>query len=143
MKTIESSPLLKTALLADAAVSAAAAALQLLAPDLVAELTRLPRVLLVETGGFLAVYVAMLVAMARATRLRAPLVWVVVLGNVGWAVGCLGLAASGIAGALGVAFLLGQAAAVVVFAVLEYRGLAASASVPDAAQPVDARAASR
>lgn len=127
MKTVHPSRLLKTALLADAAVSAGAAALQLLAADTLAALTQLPRALLVETGVFLALYVAMLVAMARAARLPAALVRVVVFGNLGWALGCLALAATPLPGALGLAFLIGQAAAVTVFAVLEYRGLASSA----------------
>lgn len=127
MKSIQASQLLKTALLADAAVSAAAAALQLAIPDGLAELLRLPRVLLVETGAFLAIYVVLLVAMARAARLWSPLVWVVVLGNVGWALGCVGLAVSPVPGALGAAFLLAQALAVLVFATLEYRGLKSSA----------------
>lgn len=127
MKSIQASQLLKTALLADAAVSAAAAALQLAVPDGLAELLHLPRALLVETGAFLAVYVVLLVAMARAARLWSSLVWVVVLGNVGWALGCVGLAVSPVPGALGVAFLLVQALAVLVFAALEYRGLKSSA----------------
>jgi len=55
---------------------------------------------------------------------------VVVIGNLGWAVACVGLLASGIVSpnVLSVAFVIVQAVAVLVFAAMEYSGLRASQS---------------
>jgi hypothetical protein len=130
MKTIAAVRLLKLALYADAAASMSLAALQLTLPSLLAQHLALPAVLLMETGVFLAAYALLLVAMARAARIPSALVLLIVFGNVGWAGACLVLAASPILapGALGIAFLLFQAAAVLLFAWLEYAGLSASQS---------------
>jgi hypothetical protein len=125
MRTVSPSPLLKTALAADAAVSGAAAVLQLAAADWLVGTLMLPRPLLVETGAFLVAYTILLVVLARSARLPAAVVATIVLGNVAWAVACVALVAAGafpLTG-LGVAFLIVQALAVLVFAALEYAGL--------------------
>jgi hypothetical protein len=140
MQTIHPSRFLKVALFADAAVSGAVALLQLLAGKLLAGLLALPAVLLLESGVFMVVYVALLVAMATRRRLWSWLVWVVIVGNVAWAVGCVSLLkllpafASGPANSLGVAFLLVQAFTVLALALLQWRGWRAS-SLADAGQP--------
>ena len=128
MRTIHPSPLLRTALVADAVVSGGAALLQLGAASWLAELLVLPRALLVETGGFLAAYTLLLVVLARSTRVWSAVVAVVVVGNVAWAAGCAALLVAGAVSpsALGVAFLAMQAVAVLVFAALEYLGVRAS-----------------
>ena len=134
---IHPSPLLKNVLYADAAVSGAVALLQLAASDLLAGLLALPVALLFETGVFLVAYVVMLVAMARSRHLATGLVLLVVLGNVGWALACAALTMllPAVPTGLGIAFLLLQAAAVLVFAALEWAGLRASAP---AASPLSA-----
>src|SRR5688572_10556003 len=79
------SPTLRMALWTDAAVSGAAGALQLAGGDALAALFGLPVSLSLPSGVFLLAYAAMLVAMARAPRLHAALVALVVFGNLGWA----------------------------------------------------------
>ena len=132
MHTIHPSRLLKVALLADALVSGAVALLQLLAGKLLAGLLALPAVLLLESGVFLVGYVTLLLVLATRRRLWSGLVWAVVIGNVGWAVGCLSLipllplTGNAPASPLGIAFLLVQAVVVLAFALLQWRGWRAS-----------------
>lgn len=128
MNLVHPSPLLKTALVADAVVSGGAAALQLAPGAALAGWLQLPNALLLETGLFLVAYVAMLAVLARSPRLPAALVLGVVAGNVAWAAGALGLAVWLAPSVLGIAYLVMQAVAVLVFAMLEYRGLERSAS---------------
>ena len=132
MQTIEPSRLLRTVLLVDAVVSAGVAALQLFAGPLLAGLLALPAMLLLESGIFLVAYVARLLAMARSARLWSWLVRVVIVGNVAWAAGCVGLPLllATPPSAPGVAFLLLQAAAVLAFAALQWRGLRQSPPAP-------------
>lgn len=130
MKTVLPSSLLKLALAADAVVSGAVAVLQVLAANWLAELLQLPRSLLLETGVFLLAYTVLLIVLARSPRVWSVLIGLIVIGNAGWAACCLVLLVTGMLSPnlLGVAFVLVQAFAVLIFAVLEFRGL--SASVP-------------
>jgi hypothetical protein len=131
MRNIHPSPLLKGALTADALVSGAVAALQLLGGQSLASWLALPQPLLTAAGAFLVAYAFALLVMARSTSIGSLLIWVVVLGNVGWASACIALLAIGslATGSLGTAFVLVQAAAVLVFAVLEYKGMRSSAPI--------------
>jgi hypothetical protein len=82
----------------------------------------LPSSLLLGVGVFLVVYAAGLVALAGRPTIPRPATWVVVLGNSAWVLASLGLAV----GAwerltvLGAVVVLAQAAAVAVFADLQY-----------------------
>jgi hypothetical protein len=82
----------------------------------------LPGVLLLGVGVFLVVYAAGLVVLAARPAIPRPATWVVVLGNSAWVLASLGLAV----GAweqltvLGAVVVLAQAAAVAVFADLQY-----------------------
>jgi hypothetical protein len=82
----------------------------------------LPSSLLLGVGVFLVVYAAGLVALAGRTVIPRPTTWVVVLGNSAWVLASLGL----VVGAwdrltvLGAVIVLAQAAAVAVFADLQY-----------------------
>ena len=82
----------------------------------------LPSSLLLGVGVFLVVYAAGLVALAGRAVIPRPATWVVVLGNSAWVVASLGL----VVGAwdrltvLGAVIVLAQAAAVAVFADLQY-----------------------
>ena len=129
MRTVSPSPLLKTALAADAAVSGAVGVLQLAAANLLGNLSGLPRALLVETGIFLVAYTVLLVALARSARVASAVVGALVLGNVAWAAACVALLAAGTfpLSGLGVAVVVVQALAVLAFAALEYAGLRRSA----------------
>lgn len=126
------SPTLRMALWTDAAVSGAAGALQLAGGDALAATLGLTAALTLPSGVFLLGYAAMLVAMARASRLHAALLALVVFGNLGWALACVGLPAAGALSPepLGWAWLLLQAVAVVAFAAWEGAGWRASRPVP-------------
>ncbi|MEO7496718.1 MAG: hypothetical protein ABIT83_20365 [Massilia sp.] len=131
MTSIHPSPLLKFALRADAIVSAAVAALQLLLLDWLAGTLVLPRPLLLGTGVFLLLYVAMLVLLSNASSVWRALILLVVVGNVGWAVGCVAMLAESLVApsVLGAAFVAVQALTVLAFAALEWSGLKASRGV--------------
>lgn len=130
MHPIQPSPLLKFAVGADAAVSLAVALLQLAFPDDLSRLLLLPRMLLVESGIFLAGYALLLAFLARSRSVARPLVLFLIVGNAGWAAGCA------LAGALagpslpGYGFLAIQAVTVLLFAGLQLAGLNASAAAP-------------
>jgi hypothetical protein len=128
VRSVIPSPLLRTALVADAVVSGGVAVLQLTAASWLSDLLSLPRTLLVESGAFLVAYTVLLVVLARSPRVPSAVVGIIVLGNIGWAVGCFALLAMGAPAPsrFGVAFVLVQAAAVLLFAALEYVGLSAS-----------------
>ena len=76
-----------------------------------------------SVGVFLVVYAAGLVLLAGRPRIAPPLVWVVIVGNVGWTVVSTILAFDGSLTGLGVALTLAQAAAVLAFAILQFVGL--------------------
>lgn len=126
MKTIETSRLLRLSLGADALVSGAVALLHVAAAPSMAAATKLPHGLILGSGLFLIGYVLMLAVMARAPRLWASLVWLVIVGNLIWAVESLSLAAGAMGVApngLGIAWLLIHALTVSVFAALSFVGL--------------------
>lgn len=128
MRTVTPSPLLKLALLTDAAVTAAVALLQLAALDVLAGWLALPRALLLESGLFMAAYAGALLWLARRGRMPVLPVQLIVAGNLG----CAGLlvAAAGVTPtALGYAYVGVQAVAVVAFALMEAAGLRASRPV--------------
>lgn len=129
MLHVTPSPLLRRALLADAVVSGAVAALQLLATDALASLLGLPAALLTATGLFLVAYTGLLAWLASRRRMPAWLVATIVVGNVGWAAGGVALLAAGSSAttALGAGFVVLQVVAVLAFAALEYVGLRRSA----------------
>lgn len=127
------SPTLRVALWTDAGVSGAAGALQLAGGSTLAAALALPATLCLASGAFLVGYAALLVAMARAPRLHAGLVALVVFGNLGWALACVALPAAGLLqpAPLGWAWLLLQALSVLVFAAWEGAGWRASAAARD------------
>jgi hypothetical protein len=131
MKFVHPSRLLKTALLADALVSAAVSAAHLLLTAALSEVLQLPRSLLLETGLVMLVYAALLLWLLRSARLGAALIGLVVAGNMVWALGCLGLLVSGLppTNALGAGFLWIQAATTLLLAGFQFSGLRASPSV--------------
>lgn len=136
MRSVTPSSLLKLALLTDAAVTAAVALLQLAAPDVLSAWLALPRALLLESGLFMAAYAGALLWLARRERVAVLPVQLIVAGNLGWALGCVGLLVAAAAirpTALGYAYVGVQAVAVVAFALMEAAGLRASRPAPGAA----------
>lgn len=132
MKSLLPSSWLRFALLADAGMSTAAAALQLGATAWLVAALQLPQPLLLESGLFMVGYAALLVVLARSPRVWTGLVALVVWGNVGWAVACVLLALTGAVQptALGLAFLGLHAAGVLVMAAWQYAGLRRSLPAP-------------
>lgn len=128
MHTIQISKLLKIAFIADAAACGGTAALQLAGGAALAQQLGLPAQLLTGTGIFLAVYAASLLALAQCRAVWKPLVWVIILGNVGWAAITLDLLVTGMLApnGLGLAYLIVQSLAVLGLAGLEYAGMKAS-----------------
>ncbi len=131
MKSIHPAPILRFTLMADAVLCGAVTALQLLAPQFLADLLALPDSLLLGSGAFLAFYTVLLALLVRSKTIWAAIVVLIVAGNLGWAVGCVALLVAGwvTPNGLGVGFVLLQALAVLVFAGLEFAGLTASAPV--------------
>lgn len=130
MSTLHLSPLLRFALKLDAlATAATGAAMLLFAAPLVA-LLQLPAPLLQGAAAFMLAYAAVLAWLLRRPTLPRWAVWTVIVGNALWAIDCAFLAfAGGLApSALGVAFLLLQAAIVAGFAELQFVGLRRSAA---------------
>lgn len=130
MSSVHPSVLLRRALFADAALTAPAAIVHLAAADALASLLALPAGLLAGSGAVMVAWVLVVGAMARAARLPAGGVAVVIVANIAWAIACLALAL-GDANALGAAFLIGEAVAVLVFGELQFVGLRRSEAAPD------------
>jgi hypothetical protein len=115
---------LRRVLLADALASAAMAALLLPAAGALAGPLGLPAGLLRGAGLALLPWVALTAWLGTRAEPSRPLVWAVVGGNAIWVADSLVLLLSGWVAptALGVAFVLAQAAAVATFAVLQAMG---------------------
>jgi hypothetical protein len=125
MSLTTTTPFLRQILLMDAAVSAATGlAMAALAPAL-SGLLDLPSPLLVGAGLVLLPYAASLVFLGTRDLLPRWTVWSVVALNAAWAADCLLLLTTGWVepNALGMAFVILQAAAVAIFAELQILAL--------------------
>ncbi len=113
------------ALLLDAAASGAMGVLFLLAAGSLAGLLGLPVALVRYVGAFLIPFAAALLWIATRTPAAPALIWVIVVGNVLWVAASMLLLVSGLVNPtlLGEAVVLAQAAAVLLFAFLEYSAL--------------------
>lgn len=116
-----SADFLRTALLADAVATGAAALVSVALAGPLATWLEVPRTLLIATGLVLIPWVAYLLLLSR--RVSSSGVWTVILGNLAWAVGCVVLAWLVAPNAFGYAFLLAQAGVVAAFAEPQYVGL--------------------
>lgn len=123
-RTLTPSLFLRRVLWADALVSAVVGGAMAAAAPLIESLTRLPAGLLVPAGLVLLPYAAGLVWLATRPAVPSVGVWVSIVSNLAWAIGCAELAfgAERPAG-LGLVFLALQAVTVLVFAELEFTGL--------------------
>jgi hypothetical protein len=123
---------LRNVLLVDAATCVVSGLLMTIAAKPVANLTGLPAELL-GFAGFSLFPIAVIIAFVAARQPAWPIgVWLVIVGNVGWVVGCLVLLLGAFASptTLGVAFVSAQAIAVAVLAELEFTGLRRSSVRP-------------
>ena len=125
MTTIHSSPLLRQALLADAATSAAFGLLALIAAGPMSHLLGLPEMLLRISGLVLLPYAAFVGYLGLREQANRMMVWAVVVGNGLWAADSLLLLASGWVSptSAGYAFVSAQALAVLMYAEFQYVGL--------------------
>lgn len=113
-------------LLADAATCAVAGALMAFAATPVAQLTNLPEPLLRIAGFSLFPVTALFGWMATSRTFSRALLRLAVLGNAAWVVGSLAVLALTAPNGPGYVFVLAQAAAVAMLALLEARALKAS-----------------
>jgi len=126
MSAFTSSPrFLSRVMWADAVSCAGSGALQLAFTAAMARLTGLPADLLLGTGVFLLVYAAAAAWIATRSVPPRTLIGLVVVGNFGWAAGCVALLASGVVAVTmpGMAWVALQALTVVVLAELQWLGL--------------------
>lgn len=123
--TIQPSVFLRRVLMADAAASAATGALMAFGADAFADLLGLPESLLRYAGLALLPFAALLAFIATRAALPRAAIWAVIVANALWVTDSLALLASGWVAptALGIAFVIAQAAAVAALAELEYVGL--------------------
>jgi hypothetical protein len=119
--SIEVTPFLRNVLFADAAMGAVAAAATILGAGLLSPLLGLPQPLLFWAGVALVPIAAFLFVMARRNNLPRGWQREIVFINALWTAASVGLLVPGLVqpNALGVAFVLAQAAAVGLFALLE------------------------
>jgi uncharacterized protein YjeT (DUF2065 family) len=120
MPMLPQTPFLRFALAADAAASGAMGLAFAAAPAAIGALTSLPAGLLRYAGLFLVAYAALLAWLAARNAVPRPMLWLLVAGNLIWAVDCAALPLLGIVtpNGWGIALLAVQAVAVAVFAEL-------------------------
>lgn len=122
MPKIVNHRVLKSILWLDAATGVAVAALQFTLPQQLSVWLGLDVSLLVGSAAVLLGYVALLLVVAGSSLIRSQSLQVLIWGNVGWGLGCIGLAVVliGVTG-LGIAYLMVQTVTVFAFAALQWR----------------------
>lgn len=114
---------LRNVLRLDALSCAACGLLQVLAPAAMAGLLGLPQPLLAYSGEFLLVYAAFVGWLSARQPMARTLVWLLVVGNLGWALACVAVLFGLQPTALGISYGLVQVVTVVVLADLQYFAL--------------------
>lgn len=112
--------LLQHILLLDAATCISAGALMAFGSNFVAGLTGIPAPLLYWAGLILFPVAALMIYAGLQRMPPSPLVWLIVLGNIGWVIASLVVFAFIAPNALGTLFILAQAAVVAVLARFEH-----------------------
>lgn len=111
----------------DSATCVAMSALLALASDFISNLTEIPAKVLIYAGLSL-IPIAIFMALVSWRRLQQKLLaQVVIAGNIVWVLGSLALLSMVEPNEFGIVFVLAQAGAVAVFALLEWRALEARA----------------
>ena len=131
MLSLRPSPLLRQALLADAATSGACSLLMVLGAGFLERLLGLPAALLTYAGWSLFPFAALLGYLATRETLPPVPIWAVIGFNGLWAADSLLLLVAGRVEptAAGYAFTIGQALVVVMYAEFQYLGLRRSVVV--------------
>ena len=119
---MNNTPLLRNAFMLDAVVSGAAAVLMIAGAPFLEPLLQLPQPLLTGAGLVLVPYVALLVALSRRPTVSRLMLIDVIGLNVLWSAASIGLLFTGWVepSALGYAFVIVQAAAVALFAEIQF-----------------------
>jgi len=125
MSVLASPNFLRNVLRVDAASCLASGAVQLAGGGALAALLSLPQPLLAGTGAFLLAYGAFVAWLSTRDPVPRPLVGLLAVGNAAWGLGCIGLLTLGglQPSALGTAWVIAQAATVLVLAELQWTGL--------------------
>ncbi|MEO3475049.1 hypothetical protein AAFN86_24530 [Roseomonas sp. CAU 1739] len=120
MPMLPQTPFLFLALTADAVASGAIGLAFVAAPAAIGSFTALPEGLLQAAGLFLLAYAAVIAWLAARCTVPRPMLWLLVTGNLLWAVECAALPMLGFIApnGWGIALLAVQAVAVGVFAEL-------------------------
>lgn len=120
MSMLPQTPFLRLALSADAAASGLMGLAFATAPAAIGALTALPPGLLRAAGLFLLVYAAVIAWLAMRSAVPRAMLWLLVVGNLVWAVECAVLPLLGFVApnGWGIALLAVQAVAVAAFAEL-------------------------
>jgi hypothetical protein len=121
---------LRYVLWADAISCLACGALQLVLGDPLSQFFSLPAGLLSDTGVFLLAYGAAVAALAIPARVPGAIVWLLIVGNVGWGVAAVGILVAGDVHPtlLGKAYIVVQALTVLILAELQYSAVRRSKS---------------
>jgi hypothetical protein len=116
---------LRRVLVLDAVASGATGLLAIVASGFLSWLLNLPAGLLLGAGLVLVPYVLFVAFTATRPDIPHPAVWLIVIANALWALASVALLLSGLVSpnALGVAFVLAQAAVVALLGELQYVGL--------------------
>ncbi len=125
MHTIPTSPLLRGALFADAAVSGLSALTLIVGAGVLSGLHGLPQALLFVCGLLFVPFSATVAFAASRREAPVPLVWAILIANAGWAVASIAVLFTGWLAptTLGMAFVIIQAIVVAGFAELQFVGL--------------------
>lgn len=123
MSPIQSNNTLSNILLLDAATCVVTGALMAFGSSFVAGLTHIPAPLLFWAGLVLFPIAALMVYAGVQVPPPRAIVWLIVLGNIGWVIASLGLFAFIAPNALGTLFILAQAIVVALLAMLEHSAL--------------------
>jgi hypothetical protein len=115
---------LRRVLLLDAATCVATGLVMTAGAAMISQLTQLPDTLLTTVGASLFPIALFMAIVATRKPVPAVGVWLVILGNLGWVIGSVGLLAGAVPfNALGAGFVLIQALAVLGLAALEIIGV--------------------
>ena len=125
MMTIQSSPLLRQALVADATTSAAFGLMLLIGAGTLSGIFGLPDMLLRIAGLVLLPYAAFIGWLGLREQIHKPVAWAVVLGKALWVLDSALLLMSGWVSptSAGYAFVIAQALVVLMYAEFQYVGL--------------------
>ncbi len=120
---MSSNDTLKNILLLDAATCLGAGALMAFASNFVSGLTAIPAPLLYWAGLFLFPVAALMIATGLQAVPSRQLVWLIIFGNAAWVAASIALFAIISPNALGVVFILAQAATVAILTLMEHSAL--------------------